>query len=142
MQLLEAALERLPELTVVLNHLGFWPTDFHADEHGRPRFDTTYTAEGLAAVAGLARFPRVHVLCTGMYAFAAQPCPYDDLRPVVARLLDAFGPQRLLLGSDFPWIREAPGYAETLAAVDSLLGGLDDAERALVRGGNALELFW
>src|SRR5262249_35628773 len=40
MQLLEAALERLPELTVVLNHLGFWPTAFHADGHGRPRFDT------------------------------------------------------------------------------------------------------
>jgi L-fuconolactonase len=142
MELLEAALERLPELTVVLNHLGFWPTDFHADAHGRPRVDTSYTAENLEAVASLARFPRVHVLCTGMYAFAAEPCPYDDLRPVVARLLDAFGPQRLLLGSDFPWIREAPGYVETLGAVDTLLDGLDGEERALVRGGNALELFW
>jgi L-fuconolactonase len=142
MRLLEAALERLPELTVVLNHLGFWPTAFHADEHGRPCFDTTYTAENLEAVCGLARFPRVHVLCTGMYAFAAEGPPYDDLRPVAAGLLDAFGPQRLLLGSDFPWIRGEPGYGETLAAVDSLLDGLDDAGRARVRGGNALELFW
>ena len=58
---------------------------FHADEHGRPRFDTTYTRRGSRPSRGLARFPRVHVLCTGMYAFAAEPCPYDDLRPVTAR---------------------------------------------------------
>ena len=59
----------------MLNHLGFWPTGFHADEHGRPRFDDAYTAGGLDAVAGLARFPRVYVLCTGMYAFAARAVP-------------------------------------------------------------------
>jgi L-fuconolactonase len=142
MQLLELALDRLPELTVVLNHLGFWPTPFHADEHGRPRFDTTYTTEGLEAVTGLARFPRVFVLLTGMYAFAAGPCPYDDLRPVTASLLEAFGPARLLLGSDFPWIRSEPGYRETIAAVDAQLDGLDEGDRARVRGGTAMELFF
>ena len=142
MELLAGALERLPELTVVLNHLGFWPVAFHADEHGRPRFDGAYTAANLEAVAALARFSRVHVLLTGMYAFADGPSPYDDLGPVVARLLDAFGAERLLLGSDWPWIRGAPGYGETLAAVDSLLGELDDTERARVRGGNAMELFF
>ncbi|HEY7536547.1 MAG TPA: amidohydrolase family protein [Gaiellaceae bacterium] len=141
MQLLERALDRLPELTVVLNHLGFWPTAFHADEHGRPHFDTTYTAEGLEAVTALARFPRVYVLCTGMYAFAAGPCPYDDLRPVTAALLRAYGPGRLLAGSDFPWIRAEPGYAETIGAVDAHFAGLPEAERARIRGGNALELF-
>jgi predicted TIM-barrel fold metal-dependent hydrolase len=142
MQLLGLALDRLPELTVVLNHLGFWPTSFRADEHGRPRFDTTYTAEGLAAVTDLARFPRVHVLLTGMYAFAANPYPYDDLRPVTSELLSAYGPGRLLLGSDFPWIRSEPGYRETIAAVDAHLDGLSEADRALVRGGNAMELFF
>ena len=142
MALLELALGELPELTVVLNHLGFWPTAFHADEHGRPRFDTRYTAEGLETVRRLARFPHVFVLCTGMYAFAAESCPYDDLRPVTATLLEAFGPGRLLLGSDFPWIRSEPGYAETIAAVDAHLDGLDEADRARVRGENAMELFF
>lgn len=142
MQLLELALDRLPQLTVALNHLGFWPAAFHADEHGRPRFDGTYTDENLAAVCGLARFPRVHVLCTGMYAFTAGPCPYDDLRRVTSALLAAYGAGRLLLGSDFPWIRSEPGYRETIGAVDAHLDGLGDAERARVRGGNAMELFF
>jgi L-fuconolactonase len=142
MELLALALEALPELTAVLNHLGFWPTAFGADEHGRPRFAGTYTAEGLDFVARLSRFPRVFVLCTGMYAFAAGPCPYDDLRPVTSALLEAYGPGRLLLGSDFPWIRSEPGYGGTLAAVDAHLAGLSEADRARVRGGNALELFW
>jgi L-fuconolactonase len=142
MQLLELALERLPQLTVALNHLGFWPTAFNADKHGRPRFDVTYTDENLAAVCGLARFPRVHVVCTGMYAFAAGPCPYDDLRWVTSALLASYGPGRLLLGSDFPWIRSEPGYRETIAAVDAHLDGLGEADRALVRGGNAMGLFF
>ena len=142
MELLELVLAELPELTVVLNHLGFWPTAFSADEHGRPRFDGTYTAEGLEVVERLARFPRVFVLCTGMYAFAAEPCPYDDLRPVTSALLEAYGPARVLLGSDFPWTRSAPGYAETIAAVDVHLAGLGEADRARVRGGNAMELFF
>jgi len=141
MELLALLLDELPALTVVLNHLGYWPGPFEADEHGRPSFSDPYTDENLAAVCGLALFPAVHVLCTGMYAFAEEPCPYEDLRRVTSALLDAFGPQRILLGSDFPWIAEEPGYGETLDAVDALLAGLDAGGRAAVRGGNATRLF-
>ena len=77
-----------------------------------------------------------------MYAFAAEPCPYDDLRPGDRAAARRVRPERLLLGSDFPWIREAPGYGETLArrrlaARRARRGGPRE-----VRGGNALELFW
>ena len=140
--LLELVLGELPELTVVLNHLGFWPTELRVDEHGRPRFEGTYTAEGLEAVCGLARFPRVFVLCSGMYAFSTGPWPYDDLRPVTSAILDAFGPRRVLMATDFPWIRSEPGYAETIAAADVHLQHLGEAERARVRGENAMELFF
>ena len=142
MRLLELVLAELPELTVVLNHLGFWPSALDVDEHGRPRFDATYTADGLEAVRGLARFTRVFVLVSGMYAFSAERPPYDDLRPVTSGILDAFGAHRLLLATDFPWIRSEPGYAETLAAHEAHFDGLDAADRARIRGENALELFF
>jgi predicted TIM-barrel fold metal-dependent hydrolase len=142
MELLARVLERLPGLVVVLNHLGFWPSDLRIDEHGRPRFAGSYTPEGLAAVAGLAaRFPNVFALFSGLYAFAGQPWPYDDLRPVTSALLDAFGPERLLMASDFPWIRSEPGYVETIGLVDAHFPYLDEQARARIRGGNALGLF-
>jgi L-fuconolactonase len=141
MELLARLLEELPGLTVVLNHLGYWPGPFEADVHGRPRFSDPYGEENLAVVAGLAHFPNVHVLCTGLYAFATAPCPYEDLRRITSPLLAAYGPGRFVLGSDFPWIAEEPGYAATLAAVDVHLAGLDADGRAAVRGGNAERLF-
>ena len=139
--LLERVLARLPELTVVLNHLGFWPAGLAVDEHGRPRFPGRYTAENLVAVERLARFPRVFVLLSGYYAFATDPWPYDDLRRVTAGLLTAFGPKRLLLASDFPWIQAVPGYAETIATIDAHLSDLDAADRDRIRGANAVDLF-
>ena len=141
MELLELVLASLPELTVVLNHLGFWPGPLSVDDHGRPRFEVAYTVAGLQAVRRLARFPRVHVLCSGMYAFSTEPPPYDDLRPVTEGILDAFGPERLLLATDFPWVRAVPGYVETLEAHKAHFAGLGEAERARIFGGNAMELF-
>jgi len=139
--LLDRVLGSLPGLTVVANHLGYWPSGFHVDEHRRPAFTGRYTADGLAAVERLARFPRVHVLFSGLYAFTAEPWPYADLRPVTRALLDAFGPERLLLASDSPWIRDEPGYAETLATLDVHFPALDAADRDRIRGGNAAGLF-
>src|SRR5438046_9566053 len=82
MALLERVLAALPQLTVVLNHLGFWPTGLHVDEHGRPQFTRGYTAEGLAAVERLARLPRVFVLFSGRYPFSEAPTASGDLRRV------------------------------------------------------------
>ena len=141
MALLERVLAALPQLTVVLNHLGFWPTGLHVDEHGRPQFTRGYTAEGLAAVERLARLPRVFVLFSGLYAFSEEPCPYLDLRWVTSALLAAFGPRRLLLASDFPWIQVEPGYAETLGVIDAHFPDLDPADRERIRGANAVDLF-
>jgi L-fuconolactonase len=141
MALLECVLTALPELTVVLNHLGFWPFDLYVDEHRRPRFPGRYTTEGLAGVARLARFPRVFVLLSGYYAFAADPWPYYDLRWVTSALFTAFGPGRLLLASDFPWIQTEPGYVETIGTIDAHLPDLDPTDRDRIRGANTADLF-
>lgn len=142
MELLVKALEDLPELIVVLNHLGFWPGEMKADAHGRPWFTGGYGSENLEFVADLARFPTVHVLLSGFYAFTQEPPPYRDLLPVTAALIEAYGADRLLAATDFPWIVAEPGYRETLDALDVQLAPLDGAGRAAVRGGNAERLFF
>ncbi|MBA4492402.1 amidohydrolase [Paracoccus sp. S1E-3] len=63
--------------------------------------------------------------------------PLDALRPVVADLLDWFGPERLIWGSDWPVVTLAAGYAEWRDLTAELLAGLTEAERAAIMGGNA-----
>ncbi len=141
MHLLDRLLHRLPSLVVVLNHLGFSPGELEIDKHGRPHFRTALPPPSLPVTLGLARHPNVYVLFSGHYAFSREPFPYADLRDVSLRLLDAFGPERLLLGSDYPWIREAPGYPSVLSLVDWHLAELTAEERAGVVGANADRLF-
>lgn len=143
--LLREVLHELPELKVVLNHLGFLP-DIHAgmkfDAHRRPRFTVQLPPVGLEIVEALAgEYANIHVHFSGHYAFSQVEYPFLDLVPIGKRLLSAFGAERMLMASDWPWIREAPGYSEVLGLLDVHLPALSPADRALIRGGNALRLF-
>ena len=143
--MLDRILTLLPNLDVVLNHLGFCP-DIHAelrfDEHKRPRFDNfPLPPPTVGAVEQIARHPRVHVHLSGQYAFSAQDYPHEDVQPVVDAMYRIFGAGRMLWASDYPWITPVPGYAEQLALVDHYLPNLADSERDAIRGGNAASLF-
>lgn len=142
--LLDRLLEILPDLVVVMNHLGFCPSiwdEMGVDEHGRPHFDVALPPKSLETVARLARHPNVYVHMSGQYAFTRTAYPYADLRPVVERVYRAFGADRMMWASDYPWIGPEPGYAETLALVDHHLPEITAAERLAIRGGTAAGLF-
>ncbi len=143
--LLDGCLDLLPGLKVVLNHLGFLPNmhlEMRVDEHRRPRFNMPLPPPGLEVVEALAaKHPSVHVHLSGHYAFSGAPYPYRDLQETTGRIHAAFGAERMLMASDWPWIREEPGYPETLGVVDQLLGGISADERDMIRGGTAMSLF-
>jgi L-fuconolactonase len=81
------------------------------------------------------------VLFSGHYAFSADRYPYHDLQDVVDRIYNAFGADRMMVASDWPWIREEPGYEETLSVIDHLLPEITSRERDMIRGGTAMSLF-
>lgn len=137
---LAGVVERFPDLTVVLNHLGFCQSGFACDEWGRPRIATQIPPATFPITEGLARHSNVVVLFSGHYAFSQQEYPYADMRIVSERLLQAFGPNRLMWASDWPWIKEHPGYRELIDLVDVHLPGLSDSEKDLVLGGNAARI--
>ncbi len=144
-ELLDGCLDLLPGLSVVLNHLGFLPNmhlELRVDDYGRPQFDVDLPPAGLEMVeAFAAKHRRVHVHFSGHYAFSGGPYPYRDLSETSRRIFEAFGAERMLMASDWPWIRENPGYKETLEVVDHLLGDITDHERDMIRGGTAMSLF-
>lgn len=61
----------------------------------------------------------------------------DDLRPYADVLLEAFGPGRLMWGSDWPVVNEAGGYAAWHSAAWALAEGCTQDERDLIFGGVA-----
>ncbi|MBO0878735.1 MAG: amidohydrolase family protein, partial [Pseudonocardia sp.] len=123
--LLERLVVALPELRVVLNHLGFCPHDMRVDEHRRPRFDDPFPDELVRRLERLADAPGVHVMVSGQYALSAAGPPYPDLFAVTRRLAAAYGPERLLWASDHPWPSRVPGYGVLPSLVDAALPDLD-----------------
>src|SRR5262249_49813808 len=55
----------------------------------------------LKKLLALARYPRVYVKLSHLWSLSHQAYPYRDTHEQVRRLYDAFGPQRLMWGTDW-----------------------------------------
>ncbi|MFL5771315.1 MAG: amidohydrolase family protein [Chloroflexota bacterium] len=64
-----------------------------------------------------------------------------DLQPYVDRVVDVFGPDRLIFGSDWPVCLLAASYGQVLDAARHALAGLTDEDRAKALGGNAERVY-
>jgi L-fuconolactonase len=96
--------------------------------------------ERLAPLLRLASFDHVAVKLSGLYAVSdpGHDFPHAAAQPFVDLLLDAFGPARLLWGSDFSPALDFVSFAQ--AADARPLAACSPAEAADVLGGNLLRL--
>lgn len=86
--------------------------------------------------------PHVSVKLSGLVTLADwSTWTMDDLRPVVAVLLEAFGPDRVMAGSDWPICELAAPAEEVWRAHEQLLAGLGADDRDAVLGGNAAQFY-
>jgi L-fuconolactonase len=91
---------------------------------------------------GLAALPNVAVTSSGMVTEADwSKWTAADLKPFVEQVVDWFGPQRLLFGSDWPVCLLAGSYSEIVSGRDEALPELSSSERALLYGGNARRVY-
>ncbi|MFH8558253.1 MULTISPECIES: amidohydrolase family protein [Streptomyces] len=121
-----AAVRALPELAFVLDH---------AAKPAVARGDWQPWAAG---IADLARLPNVSCKLSGLVTeadWAAWRPP--QILPYARHVLDAFGPERVLFGSDWPVCTLAAGYADVVALAEAATGHLTPAERSAVFGGTA-----
>jgi L-fuconolactonase len=131
---LEAVLaisERHPDLDIVIDHLNKPPIGL-ADHEPWSSLMTQVAAN-----------PRVRGKVSGLYAATGDPADWtvDAIRPIFDHALDAFGPDRLMYGGDWPVSLIAGGYARVWAGIDELLGGLDAADRDLILAGTARSFY-
>jgi len=87
--------EQVPELPIVLDHLGK-PAVGTADAPVAP------TAEWLRDISALARHPHVSCKLSGLPAEAGGLWDAAQLAPFLDAVAEAFGPERLMWGSDWP----------------------------------------
>jgi L-fuconolactonase len=93
-------------------------------------------------IGRLAALP--HVLCkvSGLVTEAAwDGWTPDDLRPYLEVALEAFGPARVMIGSDWPVCLLASDYPTVLDVVRRFVGSLSDGEQAAVLGANAARFY-
>jgi L-fuconolactonase len=87
---------------------------------------------------------RPHVCCklSGMVTEIGRPhWSIADLRPYLDVVLEAFGPERVLFGSDWPVCLVACGYARWMEIVQELIAPLSSGERAAILGDNARRVY-
>ena len=103
---LASFLRSLPDARLVLPHFG------RLDPAESPRF------QSFDHILSLARFPNAFMQISAMDSFAQYP--FQELVPLVRIVLQAFGPERVLYGSNYPALRSQAALG---ADLDLLLSG-------------------
>lgn len=103
------------------------------DHCGRPVLANGLDQPGFAALCALGASGRASVKLSGLQKFSQQSFPYADAWPYVRALVDAFGLDRCMWGSDWPYLRatERVDYGPLLTLVDRLFPSVADREKLL-----------
>jgi L-fuconolactonase len=116
----------VPGLRFVLDHLG------------KPLIASGRTEPWAADLRRLAALPNTVAKLSGLVTEADwHQWKVADLRPYGDAALDAFGPARLMFGSDWPVCTLAASYLDVLATARDLTAELSPAEREAVFSGTA-----
>jgi len=118
-----------PDLRVVIDH------------GAKPDIAVGALADWAAAMRAIARDSAAVCKLSGLVTEAAPGWREETLRPYVDVLLEAFGPARLMWGSDWPVVNMAGGYAAWRAAAEALTEGCSPDERDQVFGGTAQHFY-
>lgn len=90
----------------------------------------------------LAKWPNVFCKLSGMVTEARwHQWRLDDFLPYLDVAWEAFGEDRLMIGSDWPVCLLSADYALTMGVVETFLEQFSDATREKVLGGNAIRFY-
>jgi predicted TIM-barrel fold metal-dependent hydrolase len=132
---LENMVRGFPEVRVVIDHLG--QMDLGAED----------AREQLRRLLALARYDNVWVKLSELTSVSQSgKYPFQDAYPVVERVAEAFGVNRLLWGTGYPGgaaraYYKRPTLAQELALVREELPFLTSEEKAMILGLNAARLW-
>ncbi|MBI1774262.1 MAG: amidohydrolase [Proteobacteria bacterium] len=117
--------ERVPDLTILLHHLG------------RVRGDIPTEESGLALLLEGARLPNLYVKVSGFGYGSRRPWefPYAKMLDVFHAVYDRYGAERLLWGSDYPVVNRFMTYRQSLEILRSCCPFVSSQDMEKILGG-------
>jgi L-fuconolactonase len=115
---------------------------FVVDHAAKPRVKDNVLSPWDENLAELAERENVYCKLSGLVTEADfHAWTKDQLKPYMEVALEAFGPDRLMFGSDWPVCLVACGYGRWHEIVSRFVSGLSDAEQERILGSNAVEVY-
>ena len=127
-----------PEQRFVLDHIAKPAiADGLAEPQRRSRFES-WSRD----MRELAKFANVSCKLSGMVTEARWgKWTQEDFLPYLDAVLEAFGPSRLMIGSDWPVCTVSAHYAQTMEIVFRFIEKLNAAEQDEILGGNCARVY-
>lgn len=125
---IDAMCEQYPDTTVVVDHFGNIKID---------------DASHVKWLTALARHPNLYLKVSAFHGIGDKQPPYDDVAPQMRLVIDVFGPERLMWGSNCPYQTMGENnYADAIGLLRNGLTDLSDSEREMILSGTAEKVFF
>jgi predicted TIM-barrel fold metal-dependent hydrolase len=122
-----------PDTVIVIDHLGML-------QPARPPVPADVWAD-LPKLLALAQFENVRVKISGACTMSHQPFPYDDIWEPVLRIIDAFGLDRCMWGTDWTRTIGMLTYEEDVAPFRDDAKQLSATDKAALMGGTLQNVY-
>lgn len=122
---------RRPGLNIVVDHMA------------KPKMTNGSAPDNdwVDGIVALSACPNVYCKLSGMVTQAGSEWSIQTLRPFAHIVLDVFGPERVMFGSDWPVVNLAAKYTTWFDTVQELISALSSSEKSLVLGKTATRFY-
>ena len=122
---------KYPDTTVVVDHFA------------RVGMNGDFPEPDVKALLDLKKHARVHIKVSAFYFLGQKKPPYRDLAPLIRRVFDTFGPDRLMWGSDCPYqLGNGNNYAASLELIQKGLDFLSPSDKNALLKKTATRVFF
>jgi len=131
------------QLPAAIELVGLLPDQaFILDHLAKPRIKAAELADWRRDIEALAAHRNVACKLSGLVTEAVwRQWKRPDFTPYVDVAVAAFGPERLMFGSDWPVCLLSAEYAEVVAMIDECITTLTPSERSLIWGDTARRVY-
>ncbi|MEO0469863.1 MAG: amidohydrolase family protein [Bacteroidota bacterium] len=131
------------QLGAVLELVRRFPNQaFVIDHLAKPYIKDGFYDGWARLMKAIASYKNVFCKLSGMVTEADyQTWTVEEIRPYADLVLESFGPQRILYGSDWPVCLVAGTYSKVKSLAMTLIGELSESEQAAIMGENAISFY-